>query len=87
MISRLLKSTVAGLALCLAFGLPAFAQVSNQATQMTFTHPVEIPGKRLPAGTYWFTVLDSGPNGNPNEVQVKNGRWYKGAGYFHVRDS
>lgn len=73
MFSRLWKGTVAGLALCLTFGLSAFAQsnISNQATQMTFSHPVEIPGRVLPAGTYWFTVLDNGPNGDPNHVQVK----------------
>ncbi|HKS75775.1 MAG TPA: hypothetical protein VJQ82_21365 [Terriglobales bacterium] len=31
----------------------------NQRTRFTFTQPVEVPGKVLPAGTYWFQLLDS----------------------------
>jgi len=35
---------------------------------VTFSGPVEIPGKALPAGTYVFKLLDS--QGNRNIVQV-----------------
>ncbi|MGA9977332.1 MAG: hypothetical protein WBQ08_01655, partial [Candidatus Sulfotelmatobacter sp.] len=31
----------------------------NQKTQMTFNEPVELPGVALPAGTYWFVLLDN----------------------------
>jgi len=64
---------IGGLFLMLGFGSFAHAQsISNQATEMTFQQSVRIPGKVLPAGTYWFTVLDEGPNGGTNRVQVKS---------------
>lgn len=57
------------LALCsllavLLFGATIFvpkarADEWNQRTRFTFTQPVEVPGKVLPAGTYWFQLLDS----------------------------
>ena len=40
----------------------------NQATKLTFSESVEIPGKILPAGTYWFTLANS--TANRNIVQV-----------------
>jgi len=37
--------------------LPAArADESNQATKLTFKQPVQIPGRVLPAGTYWFVL-------------------------------
>jgi hypothetical protein len=45
--------------LLLAFlvALPAArADQSNQATKITFSQPVQIPGRVLPAGTYWFEL-------------------------------
>ena len=42
----------------------------NQATKFTFSEPVEIPGQVLPAGTYWFKLLDS-PS-DRNIVQIFN---------------
>jgi hypothetical protein len=48
------------IALLLAFliVLPAArADETNQAIKVTFDQPVQIPGRVLPAGTYWF-VLD-----------------------------
>lgn len=50
--------------------------ISNQATEMTFQDSVRIPGRVLPPGTYWFTVMDEGEGGGTNRVQVKdaNGR-------------
>ena len=47
------------LALLLAFlvVLPAArADQANQATKVTFNQAVQIPGRVLPAGTYWFTL-------------------------------
>jgi hypothetical protein len=34
----------------------AHADQSNQATKVTFSQPVQIPGRVLPAGTYWFEL-------------------------------
>jgi hypothetical protein len=37
--------------------LPAArADQSNQATKVTFSQPVQILGRVLPAGTYWFEL-------------------------------
>jgi hypothetical protein len=49
----------AALALLLAFlmVLPAArADQANQATKVTFNQAVQIPGRVLPAGTYWFVL-------------------------------
>jgi hypothetical protein len=49
------------LAFLLAFAimLPVLrADERNQATKFTFTQPVQIPGRVLPAGTYWFQLVD-----------------------------
>jgi hypothetical protein len=46
-------------ALLLAFliVLPAaHADEANQAIKVTFDRPVQIPGRVLPAGTYWFVL-------------------------------
>jgi len=48
---------IATIAFLLAFliVLPAArADESDQATKVTFNQPVQIPGRVLPAGTYWF---------------------------------
>ncbi len=43
----------------------------NKATILTFSEPVEIPGRVLPAGTYQFKLFDS--TSNRNIVQVFDG--------------
>jgi hypothetical protein len=49
-----------GLLLAFAIILPvARADESNQATEFTFSQPVQIPGRVLPAGTYWFVLVDN----------------------------
>jgi len=50
------------LALLLAFliVLPAArADQANQATRVTFSQAVQIPGRVLPAGTYWFILPEN----------------------------
>src|ERR1700688_4542828 len=42
----------------------------NQATKLTFSEPVEVPGQVLLAGTYWFTLADS--DSDRNIVQIWN---------------
>ena len=50
-----LAATLLALAI-LSQALPA--DTRDQATQFTFSHPVRVPGRTLPAGTYWFKLLD-----------------------------
>jgi hypothetical protein len=38
---------------------PARADEWNQKTKLTFNQPVEIPGKILPAGTYWLVLAEN----------------------------
>jgi Protein of unknown function (DUF2911) len=58
------------IAFCLLFNPRAHAQVINQQTTITFSTPVQIPGKILPAGTYIFQLANS-PD-NRNIVQIFN---------------
>jgi hypothetical protein len=49
--------------------LPAArASERDQATKITFSQPVEVPGHVLPAGTYWFVLMDSTSNRNVVEI-------------------
>ena len=58
--------------LVLAIIVPAsYADVSNQATEMTFNQPVRIPGQVLPAETYWFTIVDD-IGGSNDVVRIYN---------------
>ena len=51
------KLFVVGLALGLLATLPAArASEENQATKLTFSRAVQIPGRVLQAGTYWFVT-------------------------------
>jgi len=56
---------------CAATVTSASAQgLYNKKTKMTFSEPVEIPGQILPAGTYWFKLVDS--DSNRNIVRITN---------------
>jgi len=55
-------------ALCVGFIPSAAADESDHKTIVTFSGPVEIPGKALPAGTYVFKLLDS--TGSRDIVQI-----------------
>ena len=49
--------SILGLALAIAIVLPVLrADEANQATKVTFSQPVQIPGKILPAGSYWIQL-------------------------------
>lgn len=63
--------TLCLVALC-AVAAPSamMADESDKATKLTFSEPVEVPGKVLPAGTYWFTLADS--ESDRNLVQIWN---------------
>jgi hypothetical protein len=42
----------------------------DQATQLTSSEPVEVPGQILPAGSYWLTLADN--DSDRNTVQIWN---------------
>jgi hypothetical protein len=50
---------VLGFLLAFVIVLPAArADERNQSIKITFSQPVQIPGRVLPAGTYWFVLPD-----------------------------
>jgi hypothetical protein len=66
---RSIGATLFGLTMMGAGLTPGlFADQWDKKTVVTFSAPVEIPGKALPAGTYVFKLLDS--SSNRNIVQV-----------------
>jgi hypothetical protein len=58
---------------CTAFLPVARADESNQQTKLVFDQAVEIPGQVLPAGSYWFVLLDD--HSDRNTVQVFSADW------------
>ena len=65
-----IRKTFTVIGLMLAFAVtPSLlhADEFDQATKFTFSQPVQIPGRILPAGTYWFKLLNSS---NREVVQV-----------------
>ncbi len=54
-------SMIAGfiIAFALIFELAAHADEDNELTRLTFSQPVQVPGRILPAGTYEFVLADS----------------------------
>ncbi len=69
MIKTLLRITMAASLVALATANTANAQTAlNNRTVMTFSQPVEVPGKILPAGTYTFEMHDSGMNRHVIEI-------------------
>lgn len=47
------------IAFALFFELAAHASEADQATEITFNQPIQIPGQILPAGTYLFRLANS----------------------------
>lgn len=63
MIKTLVRFALATSLVALATPATASAQTAlNNRTVLTFSQPVEVPGKILPAGTYTFEMHDSGMN-------------------------
>ncbi|HEX4163942.1 MAG TPA: hypothetical protein VHZ55_00580 [Bryobacteraceae bacterium] len=58
------------ISLGLFYSIAADADEADEATTITFSAPVEIPGHVLPAGTYLFKLADDGSD--PNVVQIFN---------------
>jgi len=72
-----IKEALIAVALLLVAGLgfapQARADEWNQKIKFTFDQPVAIPGKVLPAGTYWFELLNSDSDRNTVEIFGRNG--------------
>ena len=64
------------IAFTLLFGLAANADESNQATTITFSQPIQIPGQVLPAGTYLFKLANSDTNQKLVQVFSADGTLY-----------
>jgi hypothetical protein len=58
------------IAFTLIFALAAHADEFDQATTITFSEPIQIPGQVLPAGTYLFKLANR--DSDLNTVQVFN---------------
>ena len=58
------------IAFAVFFELAAHADESDQATTITFSEPIQVPGQVLPAGSYLFKLIDS--DADRKIVQVFN---------------
>lgn len=67
---------------CAALLPVANASDSDQLTQLTFSEPVEIPSGVLPAGTYWFRLLNG--DWERNTVQIFTEDWQLRATLFTI---
>jgi hypothetical protein len=67
-VSRSLAIVVCLILACMVFLPAARADEWNEATKLTFRESVGIPGSVLPAGTYWFLLLND--QGNRSIVQI-----------------
>ena len=65
--------SILGLLFALAIILPTTARADeyDQASQLTFSQPVQIPGRVLPPGTYWFVLADTSI-ANRNIIHIFN---------------
>jgi hypothetical protein len=64
--------TIFGLLLAFAIiPLVTRADEYDQATKLTFNQSVQIPGRVLPAGTYWFVLADTSI-ANRNVIHIFN---------------
>jgi len=65
---RLCTVSICLVLLCVLSATTAKADEWSQATKLTFTQPVEVPGRVLGPGTYWFALLND--PANRNVVQI-----------------
>jgi hypothetical protein len=56
-------------AFALFFEIAAHADLGDQATEITFNQPIQVPGQVLPAGTYLFKLFNGD---NLDVVQIFN---------------
>jgi hypothetical protein len=74
MSNRKLFAAVLFITLAFSIAVPAVrADEWNQKTKLTFTEAVEIPGQVLPAGTYWFILVNN--DSERNLAQIFSADW------------
>src|SRR3981081_3800138 len=61
------------IAFTLFFGPAAHADESDQATKITFSQPIQIPGQVLPAGTYLFKLVNADTGQDMVQIFNANG--------------
>jgi hypothetical protein len=72
------KLQISAALMCLALGGALCAtrasadSLTGESSRVTFSGPVDIPGRVLPAGTYEFKVLDNSPTSDLQTVEVLN---------------
>jgi hypothetical protein len=71
--NKMIRIVVAVIVAGAAFLPMTRADEYNQQTKLTFNQPVEIPGRVLPAGTYWFVLMDD--TSNRGVVRVFSSDW------------
>jgi hypothetical protein len=69
-LSRLISVSFCLVLLCALCAPRLAADEWNQATKFTFKESIEVPGRILSPGTYWFTLLRDDPD--RNIVQIWN---------------
>ena len=69
----LISITLGVVTSCALMIAPAKADMWNQQTKVRFSQPVEVPGRTLPAGTYWFVLANS--DTDRNIVQIFSQDW------------
>lgn len=60
-------------ALLVVLAIPARAGIWNEKTELTFSGPVEVPGRVLPAGHYIFKLLNSPSDRHIVEITNETG--------------
>lgn len=66
--AKVLIGIALGIIISAVMTAPARADEENQETRLTFSHPVQVPGKLLPAGTYWFVLAENDADRNIVEI-------------------
>ena len=71
---RTLKMTIAIAAATLCVSLPTRADENDKLTYLTFSKPIQLPGKTLPAGRYRFQLADTEESRRVIKVQSEDGK-------------
>jgi hypothetical protein len=66
--TKILITIALGVIISCMMTAPARADEENQETRLTFDHAVQVPGKILPAGTYWFVLAENDADRNIVEI-------------------
>jgi hypothetical protein len=80
MLRSVLRTACAVLLVSFAMVTSAAAQTADKRTLFTFSGPVAIPGKTLPAGQYLFRLAD--PMTSTRVIEVRSGDGKTPYGYF-----